>query len=227
MHSPLAPHPMLDSDMVLRAQGADPGAVRARSRFVLALAERAVLEGNALSKASVARVERRIDSVRHQQILLEGGGVLSGPLVGHRLAAATAVMGIVVTIGDRLEQRVSEVLPREPGFGLALDGFGSAAVEALAVAACEQAGAEATARGLRTTLPLSPGMIGWDVATGQRQILGLLGEAAQHLRLTPEGLMLPRKSLSMVVGLGSELTGEGEVCDYCSLRDSCRHRPVR
>ena len=36
--------------------------------------------------------------------------------------------------------------------------------------------------------------------------------------------MRPLKSATEVIGVGADLAAEGSVCDYCSLRDTCRHR---
>jgi hypothetical protein len=36
--------------------------------------------------------------------------------------------------------------------------------------------------------------------------------------------MLPRKTLTMVLGAGPEMTAAGRTCDYCSLRDVCRYQ---
>ena len=217
----------VDVDAVLRAQGADPATVRTRSRRLVAHAERAVVEGAALLAPTVAQNRRAITAVRHDQIRLEGGALLSGPLVTRDLGAAQEVVAIIVTIGDRLEALVSNLIPAEPAFALALDGFGSAAVQAVADTACERIRVEAAVAGMQTTLPLSPGMVGWDLGTGQRQIMALLGESNASVRLTRSSLMLPKKSLSMVLGIGVEVTAEGSVCDLCNLADTCRHRPPR
>jgi len=217
----------VDVDAVLRAQGADPATVRTRSRRLVAHAERAVVEGAALLAPTVAQNRRAITAVRHDQIRLEGGALLSGPLVTRELGKAQEVVAIIVTIGDRLEALVSNLIAAEPAFALALDGFGSAAVQAVADTACERIRVEAAVAGMQTTLPLSPGMVGWDLGTGQRQIMALLGESNASVRLTRSSLMLPKKSLSMVLGIGIEVTAEGSVCDLCNLADTCRHRPPR
>ena len=217
----------VDVDAVLRAQGADPATVRTRSRSLVAHAERAVVEGAALLAPTVAQNRRAIKAVRHDQIRLEGGALLSGPLVTRELGKAQEVVAIIVTIGDRLEALVSNLIPAEPAFALALDGFGSAAVQAVADTACERIRVEAAVAGMQTTLPLSPGMVGWDLGTGQRQIMALLGESNASVRLTRSSLMLPNKSLSMVLGIGIEVTAEGSVCDLCNLADTCRHRSPR
>jgi hypothetical protein len=225
--SPARPRPLVDVDMVLRAQGADPRVVRRRSPRLVALAEHAVSIGSALIEPRTACAVRAIEAIRHSRIDLEGGGALNEPVVSHRLTGATEIVALVVTIGAGLEDRVSEVVQREPGLGLALNGFGSAATEALAILACAEVGAEAAGRGLKSTLPMSPGITGWEVARGQRQILDLLEEAGGHLRLTADGVMLPRKSLSMIVGLGRDVTSGDSPCDCCGLRERCRLRPER
>ena len=217
----------VDADAVLRAQGADPATVRTRSRRLVAHAERAVAEGAALLAPMVAQDRRAVVAVRHDQIRLEGGALLTGPLVTRELGAAQEVVAIIVTIGDRLEALVSNLIAAEPAFALALDGFGSAAVQAIADTACDWIRVEASVAGMQTTLPLSPGMVGWDLGTGQRQIMALLGESNANVQLTPSDLMLPQKSLSMVLGIGVEVTAEGSTCDHCNLADTCRHRPSR
>jgi hypothetical protein len=56
---------------------------------------------------------------------------------------------------------------------LALDGVGSAAVEMLAIQACNYFEEKAKIDGLFTSMPLNPGMVGWPVDMGQPQIFSL------------------------------------------------------
>jgi len=214
----------IDVDMVLRGQGADAGKLRARNARAVAIAERALREGMALLDPRVAYRRLAVRSVRHERVLLEGGGMLSGPLVVQHLAGAQQVVVAVATIGERLEARISEAMRDDPPLGLALDGFGTAAVEALAAAACQHLNDLALREELRSTTPLSPGMSGWNIEVGQREIFGLLGDGAAGVQLSPYCLMTPRKSLSMVVGIGKEVRMGGQVCDFCGLRETCRHR---
>ena len=60
---------------------------------------------------------------------------------------------------------------------VALDAVGSAAVDLLATAMCQQVDEQAGADGLRTTIPLSPGLVGWPLASGQRQLFALVKRA--------------------------------------------------
>ncbi len=214
----------LDVDLVLRGQGADPAAIRARHPALVAAAEQALQEGYALLDPSVAYAVHPAEGLRHERLSLQGGRYLAGALIAQHLAAAEEVVVLVCTIGEQLEQRVTEVMPSDPVRGLALDGFGSAAADALAAAACSRFEEQAASRGLQTTIPLSPGMVGWPVGEGQQGIFSLVDAQQAGVTLTDGGMMIPRKSVSFVLGLGKDVRSEGKACDFCSQRETCRYR---
>ncbi len=214
----------LDADGVLRGQGADAASVRRRSPRLLALAERAARDGAALLDPVVAYRRLAVHSRPPGRILLEGGSALTGPLVAARLARATEVAVAVATVGWRLEARVSRMLGRDLPYALALDGLGSAAVETLVSSARIHFRESAASHGAGVTIPLCPGMEGWPLAAAQREVFDLLGAGAAGVRVDASGQMLPRKSLSMVIGLGPHVAEDGRTCDHCGLRTRCRHR---
>jgi hypothetical protein len=216
----------IDADMILRGQGADPRLVRARHPALVALAEQALADGLPLLQPAVAYRQLPVESLQHERLTLAGGATLTGPLVVQHLGSAEQVAVVLCTIGAALEQRVSELFASEPTFALALDGLGSAAVEALATAACRHCESLAVAEGLQTSLPLNPGLTGWPLAEGQRQIFALLDGQPIGVTLTASSLMLPRKSTSFVLGLGHGLASGGKPCDYCSLQATCRYQEV-
>jgi hypothetical protein len=214
----------LDTDGVLRAQGADAARVRARSPRLVAVAERALKEGAALLEP---RLTYRLLQVRRREpggLVLEGGGSLTGPLAAQTLSGSSSVVVVAATIGGRLEARVSRTFGLDLPYALALDGLGSHAVQTLSLSARNLARELAGRERLRATAPVSPGMAGWPLEAGQQEIFRLLDPVLSGVRLTAGGWMLPRKSLSMVFGLGTEAGGRGEICDACTSRDSCRHR---
>ncbi len=61
----------------------------------------------------------------------------------------------------------------------------------------------------------------------QNQIFSLLDTNGIGVSLSENKLMLPLKSLSMVMGFGANLTQQGSICDYCASRDICKHRRKR
>ncbi|MCJ7708062.1 MAG: hypothetical protein MUO38_10635 [Anaerolineales bacterium] len=213
----------LDVDQVLRAQGADPAVLRARRPALVDAAEQALQEGLAYLAPVAAYRELAVESLRHERLFLTGG-VLTGPLVAQHLRSAQQVVVLACTIGDALERVISEAMSEDPVRGLALDGLGSAAAEGLAAAAAAHFEDQARARGLHTTIPLSPGMVGWPVEEGQAEIFSLVDGGEAGISLTSGGMMVPRKSISLVLGVGKDVAAEGRSCDFCNLRETCRYQ---
>jgi hypothetical protein len=188
------------------------------------LAARALELGRPLVLPAALTRSLQVASVRHNRIVLEGGAALGGPLVVEHLGGAETVVAMLCTIGSVLEEEARRVSGTDLGLGLALDAVGSAAVYALSAAACNVVEREAGVAGLGTSLPLSPGMEGWDVDPGQRELFSLIDSEPIGVTLSPGLEMRPLKSTSSVIGIGPDLTGAGSVCDHCALRDTCRHR---
>lgn len=214
----------LDPDRILRAQGANPEVVCARSPKLFELAQRALDLGAPLLEPVVAYREFKIKSMQHERLILSDGGSLAGKTIMRLLAPAKRAVVMVCTVGLQVENLAHALLPGDPGLGMALDGLGTAAVEALTVAACSHFSTLAAAQGLQTTLPLSPGMEGWPTEAGQKQIFRLVPPEEAGIELTSAGMMSPQKSLSLVLGIGEELEEPGRVCDYCAQRLTCRHQ---
>jgi hypothetical protein len=111
-------------------------------------------------------------------------------------------------------------------YALALDGAGSASVEALAHAACQYFEKQAAEEGLQVSIPFSPGMVDWPVSEGQPQLLNLLGDEGSVVKLTSSYIIVPQKSLTMIMGIGTKLISSGRTCDYCTIRDTCLYHDL-
>jgi hypothetical protein len=214
----------VDVDAVLRNQGADPAAIRARSPRLVQVAQRALNEALPLLACKVLYQHLAVNSLRHEKLCLAGGKHLSGTLLTQHLAGAEGVILVLCTIGDGLEGRAGEISNEDIVYCLALEGVGSAYVEALANAAYASLEAQAREAGLQTSIPLSPGMVGWPVEHGQPQIFSILDPLEIGVRLSPSMLMSPRKSLTFVLGVGAEMIDSGGTCDYCGLKDTCIYK---
>jgi hypothetical protein len=213
-----------DADAVMRGQGADPAILRARRPALANLAEQAIQEGLPLVEPSVVYKTFPVQEVRHERLIFAGGEQLSGKLIAHHLAQARQVYVLLCSIGSSLERYADEMWTSSAVYSLALDGVGSAAVEALANSVCRHLEDQATEQGWKSSIPLSPGMMDWTVQEGQPQIFHLLEGEPLEVSLTPSYIMVPRKSLTMVVGVGPDLDVVGRTCDYCNLKDVCRYQ---
>lgn len=214
----------IDADMVLRGQGADPAIVRQRKPRLVETAEQALAEGLRLIQPAVVYRILPVESLRHESLVFVDGTKWKNTMLSQHLAQAGQVAAIVCTLGAALEQRISALLPEDPSFAFALDGFGSAALDALGAAICSKIEGDAHAAGLYTSIPISPGMIGWSVDVGQLQIFAALDGEQISVTLNDSSLMIPRKSVSMVLGIGATPFVSGRPCDFCGLRETCRYQ---
>jgi hypothetical protein len=213
----------LSADDILRGQGADPQIVRTSKPRLLAAAEHILAEGLLLLHPAALTSQIGVREHRHERILLENGKTLTGSLVTRHFAGAQRVIAVVCTIGPELEQAVSRLLIQDPLAALALDGLGNAAVENLAQLVCGQIGEQIQAEQLQASTPLSPGSPDWPVEVGQPQIFAMLDSIQAGISLSTSGMMSPKKSMSFVVGLGSEMSQAG-MCEVCSLKETCRYQ---
>jgi len=122
-------------DMVLRGQGANPNKIRARNPRLVRMAERALDEGMSLIVPQLAFRRFPVRFVRDESVRLDFGGELRGLAVAQCLASSESVVLAVATIGEKLERRIAKVTRGDLLLGMALDGFGTAALEVLTVAA--------------------------------------------------------------------------------------------
>lgn len=211
----------LDGELALRGQGLGPGA-RPGDR-VRAAADRAVEQARQLIRPRFIRVSSCV--VRRSGASVQVRGTrLEGSAIAEALEGADHVVAAVCTLGVALDARVSSLLADDPLVALALDGLGSAACERLADDVWAEIEAEAAEKGQVVTGPLSPGMIGWPLGEAQCQLFALVDPAPLGVVLTSNGQMIPRKTLSFLVGVGAAVRARSS-CPVCSARDRCRFRP--
>jgi hypothetical protein len=210
-------------DDVLLGQGADPEKVRTRRPTLVKAAERALEEGRGRIRPTALVRELNVLDHRHERILLEGGGELSGALVSGHLGGAARVAAAVCTLGPALEISVAKLLGSDPALALALDGYGNAAIEQVGQQVCGRLGEWAQAKGLQVSTPLSPGEPEWPVEIGQPQIFELLEAGRVGIQITQGGMMYPQKSISFVAGIGTGMS-QTHPCEICSLKGICRYR---
>ncbi len=214
----------ISTDHVIRAQGADPEIIRGRNPQLVAVAKLAIEQGYPLLEPRVLYKEFKVASLRHETLNFIEGGNLKGNLIAQHFSSAESVIIMLCTVGMKLENESVGLITSDPVAGLAFEGVGSAAVEILANSACNYFEQKAAEKNLGTTIPLSPGMTGWSVDQGQPQIFSLLDAEQIDVTLTPNHLMLPRKSLTLAIGIGANIKANGTSCDYCNLKETCQYQ---
>lgn len=211
----------LTVDDVIRGQGANPDIIRKRSPKLVEIAEIALEEAETLIQHIVIYKELKVESFAHNTLVLENGTSLSGNYVKELLSRAERIIIVACTISDKLQQKVSEIAAMDIVYALALDGAGSSAVESLSTSVCDDLEKDAIVQGLQTTAPINPGISGWPVECGQKQIFDILKAESSEITINEIGIMNPFKSLSFIIGIGKDVQNNGNTCDLCTMRGSC------
>jgi len=211
---------------VLRRQGLGGGA-KVRPEIKILIRELlASLKKARLLEPVVAYEYYMVSSMNGSQMSLEGDKAIHGPLLPAIFPEAKELAVLLCTIGPRLEKQVTDYSKSGKTMrGMILDGIGSTAVDMLALEVLRRLANEVSSRGYEISSPVNPGMPGFPL-TEQWNLLGLVNADEIGVGLTASGVLVPRKSTSMVIGIGPKMTRwtQAEVCARCSLRESCHYK---
>ena len=126
---------------------------------------------------------------------------LQAPKLINYLSQAIQIAVVALTIGPKLEDKVNNYFSSgEYTSGLLLDAAGTAAVEVAADQVCDLIKNQAIRQGYLTLPRFSPGYGGWDI-TVQPLILDLANGGVINLKVTESCMLLPRKSITAVIGI--------------------------
>jgi cobalamin-dependent methionine synthase I len=145
------------------------------------------------------------------------------------LRGAEELIVAVCTIGPTVDEHVRDYQSQKDHFkAMMLDEVASWAVDQVRQGLYQDLEAELQAKGWRASTMLSPGESAWSV-DDQRVIFEILNTSSIGVSLTDSCMMIPLKSLSMIMGIGNQPMGvEGLTnCDFCSMQDKCRYYQVR
>lgn len=217
----------LAPDNILRRQGirqrsSRPEIASLTEKLLSEMYERCLLEP--MAAYNIYPISR----VSHDRVSLNNSMEIRSTSLPSLLSDAEELAVAVCTIGPKLEKQVTDYLGgREPLRGLLLDGIGSAAVDSLAQEACKLIQHEASLRDYQASSPFSPGTPGFPI-TEQWQLFQLVPAEEIGVSLVASGLMVPRKSVSMVIALGKQVTvrKRGEACARCNLSKTCHYKLV-
>ena len=214
---------------VLRRQGLGGGA-KVRPEIKILIQEiLASVKKNRLLEPAVAYEYYTVNSMNGSQISLDSGEAINGPLIPAIFPEAKELAIILCTIGPKLEKQVTDYSKsKEAMRGMILDGIGSTAVDMMTLEVLRRLTGEVSSRGYEISSPVNPGMPGFPL-TEQWNLLGLVNADEISVSLTASGVLVPRKSVSMVIGIGPRMTRwtPAQVCARCSLRETCYYKVTK
>ena len=213
----------IDREEVLRYQGYSKKRVKKPNQNILRITEEEINRGYSLFKLrGIYSLIKIISFVSKGKINLENELVFRfSKSVNNQLKEASHLLVGVVTIGDFLEKKVSELFSQgEYPRALALDAVGTVAVEDFSRRVRKLARQEVKEQGFKTSRHFSPGYGGWEVSQ-QEIIFKSIPADNIGVRLTKGYMMLPQKSLSWVIGAGKEMiifSEEDNNCGNCQFK---------
>jgi len=218
----------IDREEVLRYQGYSRKKIKVPNQNILQITEEEINRGYDLYKPrGIYSLIKIICFIPNERINLENElAFIFSESIFDQLRGASHLLVGVVTIGDFLEKKVSELLSQgKYPQALALDAVGTVAVEDFSREVRKLARQEVTEQGFKTSRHFSPGYAGWEVSQ-QDIIFKSIPVDNIGVRLTEGCMMLPQKSLSWVIGAGKEVivtSEEDNNCKDCQSK-SCNYR---
>ncbi len=156
---------------------------------------------------------------------------LEGTSIITHLSESSKVAVLCVTIGPELENSSSNHFAAAAyTHALLLDAVGTTAVEAAADQVNRFICLEAAQKGYSCTARFSPGYGDWQI-TAQCEILRLANAACVGIMSTDSSMLLPRKSVTAVIGFKPKRKTEQHSanehhCRHCSLK-KCHARQIK
>ena len=188
---------------------------------VLSLADSQIHEAYEFIKPAAYYTIKPITSVGDSKISVDGLLFTSHHLAQVFSGCSQAAI-FAVTIGEALERKVARLA--KEGLILkasVLDAVGSVAVEKVADWLESMLRSNAAANGDKVGWRYSPGYCDWDIAQQKELFRGLDGKSI-GVSLTDTCLMIPRKSISGIIGMG-ESCNTFSACHFCN-RKGCPYR---
>lgn len=158
-------------------------------------------------RASIRDIYRQMFEEAHQLVsprsVQKSFRAAELPTFAARLPGAETITLGVCTIGPALEQRSSALFGEDPAAAVILDEIGTLWVNGLARELHDAVRAAAKAAGQQASPSYRPGIGRWPVEF-QSELLNLMPADELGIRLS-HGIMIPQKSVSMIIGVGSRL----------------------
>ena len=146
-----------------------------------------------------------------------------GKIVRSQLKKSSQIAIFACTIGPGMENWSKQVMQSgDPAQGYLIDMTASAVTEKTVDYLHDFVGSEMKKQNLNITNRYSPGYCDWPVSD-QHLLFSMLPENFCGIRLSESALMQPIKSVSGIIGIGSNVEFRDYLCDRCNIKDCTYH----
>lgn len=157
-------------------------------------------------------------------IIVDDVNFKTGKVISSYLDKAEVIAFFIATAGLKFDSWLKDLHKQNDVWNMFLaDAIGSEIAEATTRAASQELEKIASLNGLNISNSYSPGYCGWAVKE-QQKIFSLFHPEPCGVKLTDSSLMLPIKSVSGIIGLGSQLEKKMYGCDICTMKNCYKKR---
>ncbi|NQT73306.1 MAG: hypothetical protein HQ553_11165 [Chloroflexi bacterium] len=176
-----------------------------------------------LIEPSYSYVIKNVHEVNDNCATVEDSVCFEGKVISKLLDRCDKVAIFVLTIGGRLEEIAAQLADDNMIVeSYVLDAIGSSAVENLAEFVQGIIGETAYHRGFSISRRFSPGYCDWDISQQEKVFQALDGHSSV-VKLSPEHLMTPQKSISGIIGMAPS---QNDVATYNPCKTCEKHNCV-
>ena len=218
----------IDEEEVLRYQGYHRNKAGETSEIILQITREEIEQGYCLFEPKGIYSKVMIKNISSEgRINLENGLCLEINNSMLNLLKGTRYLAFgLSTIGNQLEEKVVELFAKnEYPKAMALDAVGTVASKFLSNYIQSVICQEAKEQNFQTTKYFSPGSGDWNISQ-QKNIFQIIPAGKIGVKLTESYMMIPKKSLSWVIGMGKEIIIPSKGDDSCKtcLAENCQFR---
>jgi len=218
----------IDEEEVLRYLGYHRNKAGETSEIILQITREEIEQGYCLFEPKGIYSKVMIKNISSEgRINLENGLCLEINNSMLNLLKGTSYLAFgLSTIGNQLEEKVAELFAKnEYPKAMALDVVGTVASKFLSNYVKSLICQEAKEQNFQTTKYFSPGSGDWNISQ-QKNIFQIIPAGKIGVKLTESYMMIPKKSLSWVIGMGKEIIIPSKGDDSCKtcLAENCQFR---
>ncbi len=168
---------------------------------------------------------RRLENLAIPDFLIEGQLSFSSKTVSYVLDGCQNIAVYLATIGNDIDLEIARLMNQQQLMaGTIMDIIGSAAITQTLNNLRADVKEVAEKQGLQTTRHYAPGYCDWDIRQ-QRILFPILDSAALEVRLNEACMMIPRKSVSGIIGIGIIDKNKKTPCLlFCQKSETCEYR---
>ncbi|WP_291125402.1 vitamin B12 dependent-methionine synthase activation domain-containing protein [Dysgonomonas sp. UBA7698] len=162
--------------------------------------------------------------IERSGIIIDDVNFKTGKVIASYLDKAEAIAFFIATAGLEFDNWLKDLHRQNDVWNMFLaDAIGSEIAEATARAVSKELEKFAKSRNQNISNSYSPGYCGW-IVKEQQKLFSLFPTEPCGVKLTDSSLMLPIKSVSGIIALGTQQEKKIYGCDICNMKSCYKKR---